>query len=190
MKITNALKSFIEADTHEAVKIGDLEKNPEAIKVVKPKFNQEIFPNAIIREALGDLTLRVGEAGTLPVWETDDRSHSLWTTTARGLSRHLQPCRAGEVGKSVFARTGKSKQTELVRGDTSSWTFLPLLSLPLLLTPLPPLSPQHSTHAVGVTLCATDGPPPPPNPRDQWSLGKRARRVRETMPNKPMQASK
>ena len=49
----------------EAVKIGDLEKNSEAIKVVRPKFNKEILPGAIIRERVGDLTLRTGRAGML-----------------------------------------------------------------------------------------------------------------------------
>ena len=39
---------FIEVDNHEAVKIGDQHKNSEAIKVVKPKFNMDIFPNAAV----------------------------------------------------------------------------------------------------------------------------------------------
>ena len=34
----------------EAMEIGDLEKNSEAIKVVRPKFNKEIFWDAIIRD--------------------------------------------------------------------------------------------------------------------------------------------
>ena len=41
LKISNELWRFIEVDNHEAVKIGDLEKNSEAIKVVKPKINME-----------------------------------------------------------------------------------------------------------------------------------------------------
>ena len=49
----------------EAVKIGDLEKNSEAIKVVRPKFNKEVLTGAIIRERVGDLTLRTGRAGML-----------------------------------------------------------------------------------------------------------------------------
>ena len=47
-EITNELRGFIEEDNREAVKIGDLEKNSEAIKVVKPKFNKEIHQNASI----------------------------------------------------------------------------------------------------------------------------------------------
>ena len=44
-KFTNELGRFIEVDTHEAAKTGDLE-NSEAIKVVKPMFNKEIYQNA------------------------------------------------------------------------------------------------------------------------------------------------
>ena len=35
------LRRFTEVDNHEAVKIGDLEKNSEAIKVVGPNFDRE-----------------------------------------------------------------------------------------------------------------------------------------------------
>ena len=34
-------------DKHEAVKIGDLEKNSEAIKVVRPKFNKRDLPERL-----------------------------------------------------------------------------------------------------------------------------------------------
>ena len=60
MKPTNELRRFLEVDNHETVKIGDLEKNLEAIKVVRPKFNQEIFPSAIIKEGVGEWMLREG----------------------------------------------------------------------------------------------------------------------------------
>ena len=43
---------------HEAVKIGDLEKYSEAFKVVKPKINTEIFPNAAVWEGMYELTRR------------------------------------------------------------------------------------------------------------------------------------
>ena len=56
--ITNELKRFIEVDNHEAVEIGDLEKN-SAIKVARTMFNKAIFPQPI-REGSG-LTLREGE---------------------------------------------------------------------------------------------------------------------------------
>ena len=57
--------SFIEVDCREAAQIGNLEKTSEATKVVKPKCDKEIFPNAIIREVVDELTLREGEEGTL-----------------------------------------------------------------------------------------------------------------------------
>ena len=38
----NGLRRFIEVDNHEAVKIGDLEKNLVAIKVVGPGFNAAV----------------------------------------------------------------------------------------------------------------------------------------------------
>ena len=41
LKISNELWRFIEVDNREAVEIGDLEKNLEAIKVVQPKINVE-----------------------------------------------------------------------------------------------------------------------------------------------------
>ena len=43
MNITNELRRFIEVDNHETTKIGNLEKNSEAIKVVKPAFDI-VFP--------------------------------------------------------------------------------------------------------------------------------------------------
>ena len=49
LKITNELRRVIEVDNHEAPKIGDLEKNAEAIKVVRPKINHDIFPHAAVR---------------------------------------------------------------------------------------------------------------------------------------------
>ena len=47
------------------MKLGDLEKNSDASKVVRPKFNKEILSGAIIRGRVGDLTLRTGRAGML-----------------------------------------------------------------------------------------------------------------------------
>ena len=40
----NEVRRFIEVDNHEAVKIGELQKNVEAIKVVRPMFNRMISP--------------------------------------------------------------------------------------------------------------------------------------------------
>ena len=49
----------------QEVLIGDLEKNSEAMKVVMPKLNNEIFLYASVREGMDELTLREREAGTL-----------------------------------------------------------------------------------------------------------------------------
>ena len=87
LKITNEIRRFIEVDKNEVVKIGDLEKNSEAIKVVRPNFNKEIFPDATIRAGVGELTLRTGEAGTL---RTLMGSHRSLTRLARSLPCQLQ----------------------------------------------------------------------------------------------------
>ena len=52
-------------DNHEAVRIGDLEKNSMAIKVVGPKFNTEDIPEAAVREGVDELPLRRVEEGML-----------------------------------------------------------------------------------------------------------------------------
>ena len=56
---------FIKVDTQAAVDIGDLEKYSVALKVVRPRFNVEIFPSVIIREGVGEMTLWEGEEGAL-----------------------------------------------------------------------------------------------------------------------------
>ena len=47
----------IEVDNHEAVKIGDVEENSEAIKVVKPQFNKEIYLRPAVRKGVDELAL-------------------------------------------------------------------------------------------------------------------------------------
>ena len=64
LKIMHEPRRFIEVDNHTAVKIGDLEKNSEAIKTVKPEFNKEIYQNAAVRERMDEFRLLDGEAGT------------------------------------------------------------------------------------------------------------------------------
>ena len=51
-------------DNHEAARVGDLEKNMESRKVVKPKFMTDC-PEAVVREGADELTLRAGEEGAL-----------------------------------------------------------------------------------------------------------------------------
>ena len=58
------LRNFITMDNHEAVKIGDLEKAPESLPVVKPKFTTDL-PEAMVREGADELTLRREETGML-----------------------------------------------------------------------------------------------------------------------------
>ena len=62
LTITNELCRFIDVENHEAVKIGELEPHSEAIDVVRPKFNKEIFPNAVVWGWTG-WRFREGEAG-------------------------------------------------------------------------------------------------------------------------------
>ena len=50
-------------DINEAAKIGDLEKNSQAIKVASPNVDKVSFPNAVIEEGVDELTLREGEEG-------------------------------------------------------------------------------------------------------------------------------
>ena len=59
-------------DNHEAVKIGELEKNTEVIKVVRAKFNKAIFAKATIREEVGELTRRAEEVGMLTHFHRED----------------------------------------------------------------------------------------------------------------------
>ena len=59
LNITNDIRRLIVVDNHEAVKI-----------VVRPKVNKEVFPDAIIREGVGEFTLRAEEAGIVRSWWT------------------------------------------------------------------------------------------------------------------------
>ena len=55
--IMDGLLRFIMVENHEAVKVGDLQKNMESKKVVRPKFTTH-FQDAVIREGADELTLR------------------------------------------------------------------------------------------------------------------------------------
>ena len=54
----------IMVDNPAAVKVGDVEKNMDSRKVVKPKFTTE-FPEAVVREGAVELTLRADEEGAV-----------------------------------------------------------------------------------------------------------------------------
>ena len=45
LKIMDELRRFVKVDSRAALKIGGMEKNPEATKV-----NREMFPDAAVRE--------------------------------------------------------------------------------------------------------------------------------------------
>ena len=60
----NRLKMMEELRNDEAVKIGDLEKTQELLRVVKPMFTGD-FPGAVVREGVDELTLRREETGML-----------------------------------------------------------------------------------------------------------------------------
>ena len=51
-------------ENHEAVKVGDSEKNMESRQVVKPKFTKD-SPDAMVREKADELTLRGDEEGNV-----------------------------------------------------------------------------------------------------------------------------
>ena len=55
LNTTNAPRSFIEVDTHEAA--------TWRLRFARPKFNKEIFPHAAVREGVDELS-RAREAGT------------------------------------------------------------------------------------------------------------------------------
>ena len=61
-KITDGRRSFSEVDNHDAVKIGELVKNSEAINLVRRNFSYEFFLNAFVREGVDELTHRVCQA--------------------------------------------------------------------------------------------------------------------------------
>ena len=72
-------KKFIEVDNQEAVKMGDLERYTEVIKVVKPSSRKAIFPNVSVREGVDELTVREGEAGMLSTFmDTTSVGNSRW----------------------------------------------------------------------------------------------------------------
>ena len=56
-------RSFIEADNHSAVDVGDLRRGTRSVNVQNPQFS-EAFPEATIREGADELTLRVDEGHT------------------------------------------------------------------------------------------------------------------------------
>ena len=63
-RLMDGLRKFIMVENHEAVKVGELDKNVESRKVVKPKFTTD-FPEAVVREGADEQTLRADGEGAL-----------------------------------------------------------------------------------------------------------------------------
>ena len=55
LKITEKLRRSIEVDNQDAVKMGELEENSEAINVVRPSLNWQISPKASVREGVNEI---------------------------------------------------------------------------------------------------------------------------------------
>ena len=109
LKITSEPRRFTEEDNHEAVKIGDLEKNSEAIEVVKSKFNKKIYQSAAVREGADELTLREGDA--LLHQHRQCGSQQMEATAggrrlARNLSSHPRKRRGSGMGELVLQVCG------------------------------------------------------------------------------------
>ena len=110
LKIKNEPRMFIEVDIHDAVGVGDLERDTDVFKVVSPSFNKTVFPNSHVRGEVDDLSLRSGEAGMLQhhrmlQHHQSGRQHMGATararTLARGLLGDLHGRRGCGVGKLV-----------------------------------------------------------------------------------------
>ena len=89
-------------------KIGDLEKNSKAIRVIRPKYNKEMYQKAA-SEGVDKLTLREGGGGTLRSFiNTTNVERQRRKAAARGrgvaynLSGHLHGCRGRGMGELVL----------------------------------------------------------------------------------------
>ena len=108
-RLMDGLRKFIMVENHEAVKVGEPDKNMESRKVVKPKFTTD-FLEAVVREGSDELTLRADGEGALRtfidttnVGDKRDGSHRSWmrtrTPSARPFSKgsrdhNGRPCSA------------------------------------------------------------------------------------------------
>ena len=64
LQVLDGLRKFLAVDNHEAVTVGDLNREARSKKVVKPKFTTD-FLGAGIHEGTDELTLRAREEGVL-----------------------------------------------------------------------------------------------------------------------------
>ena len=89
----NGLRKCIAVDNHEAVKVGDVEKNMESKEVVKPKFTTD-FPE--VREGADVLTLRPDEEGSTA--HVGDKRWDPPLVDEDWLARHLPGHQQGRRG--------------------------------------------------------------------------------------------
>ena len=91
LRIMDGLRKFISVDDHAAVEIGDLGKNIESKKVLKPMFSTdcEQIPEAVFREGAGEQMKKVHCARSLTprMWKTKDGSHRSWMRTGTPSAR-------------------------------------------------------------------------------------------------------
>ena len=82
----DGLRKFIMVDNHDAVNVGERDKNVESRKVVTPKFTTDLS-EAVVRDGADELTLRADEEGALRTFidprrrKTKDGGHRSWKRT-------------------------------------------------------------------------------------------------------------
>ena len=96
------------------ISAGELERNTEVIKVVRPRFNKEIFPDATIREGVNRRFERENQechvpSSMPPLWRTVDWSHLPWTRTG---TKCVGPSRGSGVGVFVVQVCGDEQGVE------------------------------------------------------------------------------
>ena len=104
-KISEEPRRFIEVDNRDAVMVGDLETDSEAIKVGQAQSQQSDL-DATIREVVDELTLRTVEVDTsidTPRWDTADGSHRLWTRIGMQSPRLLAETSRERYGNTCSA---------------------------------------------------------------------------------------
>ena len=120
LKIMDGLRRFIMVDNHEVVKVGELDKNMESMKVVKPNFTTD-FSEAVIREGADELTLRAEEEGVLHtlltprMWETADRGLRQWMRTGTPSVRSFSKVSKDQNGKPCTTITRSCTKRSHVR---------------------------------------------------------------------------
>ena len=106
------------------MKIGDLEKNSEAIKVVKPKFDKESLPTAVIRDGGRFVKVHMFESLWIILFSRDRNPNVSWsgqespiravhTTNHKDWIEHSNP--AWCVSTSNFKELSKLRPSDELR---------------------------------------------------------------------------